>query len=328
MFNGMKATVGLAHQNSFGTIAAANSVMFLPILSENIDQTIPPLYPNDFTGVMEEAHEVEEGANMVGGDISLNAGPITLGHLLKAMLGDETVSIQGSSYQHVFVPRSGDFDIYTAQRPVSIFKSWAGVNSAEIYYDMAMNTMELSVTAGELLKVKCGFVGGKQSYAAPQAAPTYPAGRRLPWDVTSIQVGSGTGVAAHPEFKAFALTMDNGIAAEHTLAGSTDPARIARTGFRKFSISGTMLFDSLLEYDTFIQQQERLAIITFVSKDTIMTNTRNTLRIDIPSLRYKEVKKPTGGPGRVEVQVAGDCVYNAGSGNALKVTLTNTYAAY
>lgn len=328
MFNGMKATVGLAFQNSYGTAPSVSSVMFLPILGETIDPVVPPLYPNDFTHVLEEAHEVEMGAESIAGDITLNAGPITLGALLKAALGDPTSAIAGSSYQHTFVPRSGDFDIYTANRPLAVFKGWAGVNSSELFYDMNLNTLELSVAQGELLKVKAGFVGGKQSYVAPQPAPTFPAGRRLPWDVASIQVGSGSGIAAHPEFRSFALQIDNGIEPMHTLAGQTEPARNARNGFRKISISGTMLFDNLLEYDAFLAHTERVFIATFVSKDTIMTNTRNTLRIDIPSLRYKELKKPTAGPGRIEVQVSGDAVYNAGSGHALRVILANTYAAY
>lgn len=327
MYNGLKAVVGLAAQNSYGTAPAVGSLMFLPILSETIDPNIPPLYPNDFTGVLEEAHEVEQGASTIAGDLTLNAGPITLGQLLKAAIGDPTTAVAGSSYQHTFVPRSGDFDIYSAQRPFAIYKGWSGVNTAELFYDMALNTLELSVAAGELLKVKGGFVGGKQSDVAP-IVPSYPAGRRIPWDVASIQVGSSTGMAAHPEFRSLTVTIDNGIEAKHTLSGLQYPARNERTAFRKISIAGTLLFDSRLEYDAFINQTERRFIATFVSKDTIMTNTRNVLQIDIPSLRYKEGKKPTGGPGRIELQVSGDAVYNSGSGHAFKVTLSNTYAAY
>lgn len=327
MFLGAKSVVGLAWQNSYSVAPSVSSVMFLPILGESIDPNIPQLYPNDFTGVLEEAHEVEQGASSIGGDITLNAGPITLGQLLKAAIGDPTTTAAGSCFQHVFVPRSGDFDLQSAQRPFGIFKSWAGVGSAELFYDMNLNTLELSVAQGELLKVKAGFVGGKQSYVAP-VVPTYPAGRRLPWDVASVQVGSGTGIAAHPEFKSLTVSIDNAVEAMHTLSGLQYPARNARTGFRKLSISGTLLFDSLLEYDAFVNQTERLFVATFVSKDTIMTNTRNILRIDAPSLRYKEVKKPTGGPGRIELQVSADAVYNAGSGHAFKATLTNTYTAY
>lgn len=327
MYNGLKAIVGLAAQNSYGTAPAVGSYMFLPILSESIDLTIPPLYPNDFTGILEEAKEVEQGAGSIGGDITLNAGPITLGQILKAAIGDPATAISGSSYQHTFVPRSGDYQLESAQRPFAIFKSWSGVGSAEVYSDMALNTLELSVAQGELLKVKAGFIGGKQGYAAPQV-PSYPAGRRIPWDVASIQVGSSTGMAAHPEFKSLTVTVDNALEAMHTLSGLQYPSRIARTGFRKLSISGTLLFESLLECDAFLNQSERIFIATFVSKDTIMTNTRNILRIDVPSLRYKELKKPTGGPGRIELQVSADAVYNAGSGHAFKATLSNTYAAY
>lgn len=327
MFLGAKSIVGLAWQNSYGVAPSVSSVMFIPVLSENIDPVIPPLYSNEFDGVLEEGKNVEQGASTIPGDIQVNVGPITLGQILKAALGDPTTTIVGSSYQHVFVPRSGDFDLNSAQRPFGIFKSWSGVNSAELMYDMACATLELSVAAGELLKCKAGFVGGKQSYVAPQV-PSYPAGRRMPWDVASVQVGSGAGLAAHPEIKQLTITMDNGVEAKHTLAGIQYPSRNERTGFRKLTIGGTMLFESLLEYDAFIGQSERVFIATFVSKDTIMTNTRNILRIDAPSLRYKEFKRPSGGPGRIECQFTADMVYNAGSGHAFKVTLTNTYAAY
>ena len=202
-----------------------------------------------------------------------------------------------------------------------------GVTPSPVFYDLALNTLELSVAQGELLKVKAGFVGGKRGYAAPQV-PSYPAGRRIPWDVASVQVGSSTGMAAHPEIKSLTATIDNGVEAQHTLSGQQWPARNARTAFRKLSISGTMIFDSLLEYDAFINQSERRLLATFVSKDTIMTNTRNILELSVPSLRYKEFKKPTGGAGRIEVQFTADAVYNSGSGHAFRATLSNTYAAY
>ena len=324
---GMKAQFGVAMQNSYGTPVAATSAMFIPILSEGIEVAIPPLYPNDFTGVLEEAHEVEEGAKTIAGDITFNAGPITLGQILKGALGDPTTAIAGSSYTHIFVPRSGDYQLESAQRPISVYKTWAGVGSCEQFSDMAIATLELSVAKGELLKCKAGFIGGKQAYVAPPSV-VFPAGRRIPWDVASIQVGSGTGLAAHPEFDNFTLTLDNGIEVAHTLANTQWPSRIIRSGFRKINISGTLFFASLLEYDAFLGNTEKACIVTFVSKDTIMTNTKNVLRYDIPALRYKEVKKPTGGPGRIQVQISADAVYHAGSAGALKVTLANTYAAY
>lgn len=328
MHLGLKAVIGLAAQNSYGTAANVSSYMYIPILGETLDPALPPLYPNDFTGVLEEGHEVEQGASNIGGDLTVNFGPISAGHLLKAALGDPTSAIAGSSYQHTFLPRSGDFDVLSAQRPYSIFKGWSGVNTAEIYSDMNLNTLEFAIAAGELLKLKAGWVGGKRADAAPVNAPSYPAGRRIPWDVASIQVGSGTGMAAHPEFKSLAIALDNAVEAQHTLGGSQWPTRNTRTGFRKITVSGTLLFDNRLEYDEFIAQTERPFIATFVSKDTIMTNTRNILRLDIPSLRYKEFKKPTGGPGRIELQVTADAVYNSGSGHAFKATLSNTWAAY
>lgn len=324
---GVKGIIGVAHQNSFGTAPSVSSVMYLPFLSESIGLQVPPLYNNDFDGVIEEASEVEEGPRTIGGDLTLNAGPITLGQLLKSALGDPTTTVAGSSYQHVFVPRSGDFDIYSAQRPCAIVKTWAGVNTAELLYNMALGTLELSCAAGELLKVKAGFVGGVQSYIAPPTV-SYPAGRRVPWDVASIQVGSSTGIAARNNWRNFTVTVDNALEAKHNLANTQYPARIERTGFRKIAISGTMVFDDLLEYDAFLAQSERRLIISFVSKDTIMTNTRNLMTISIPSFRFKEFKKDTAGPGRIEAQFSGDAVYNSGSGHAFQFTLANTYAAY
>lgn len=327
MYNGMKAEFGIAMQNSFGTAPDVGSVMYLPILGESLDIELPPLYPDDFDGVLEQAKNVEQGPMTIGGDLSINVGPITLGQVLKAAINDPTSTLTGSCYSHVFIPRSGDFDIYAAQRPCATVKTWDGVNSAEMFYDLNVSQLELSCAQGELLKAKAVFVGGKRTYIAP-VTPSYPAGRRVPWDVASIQVGSSTGMAAHPNWRNLTITLDNAIEAKHLLNGSQSPARIERTGFRTIKVAGTMLFDNLLDYDVFIAQTERAFIATFHGKETVMTNTRNILQVNIPALRYTEFKRPTAGPGRIEVNFAADAVYHAGSGHAFKFTLANTYVAY
>ena len=329
MILGAKAVVGLALQNSFGTAPSANSYMNLPVLSESLDPAIPSLYPSDMTGVLEESHETEQGASTIGGDLVINVAPIQIGQLLAAALNAPVTAIAGSCYQHTFTPRSGDFDIFAAQRPCALIKGWAGPTtfSAEVFYDMALSALELSCAAGELMKCKAAFIGGERT-AIAIPTPSFPAGRRLTWDVASLQVGSGTGLAAHPNWESLTLTLDNGIEAKHVMDGSQWPGRIERSGWRKISLNGTFIFDSQLEYDAFTAQSQRAFIAFFTGKEVIMTNTRPTLRIDIPALRYKEFKRPTGGPGRIKAQFSADADYHVGSAGALKITLANTYAAY
>ncbi len=121
--------------------------------------------------------------------------------------------------------------------------------------------------------------------------------------------------------------MDNGIEAKGTLNNTKTPSRIKRSGYRKFEVSGTVLFENDTEADIFrAQTEQRFTIGTMGQPCSSGYNCK--LDFDFPSVRYNEFAPQIGGPGLIEVAFTGSAKYNAGSATACAITLINSQSAY
>lgn len=318
---GMTTDVGISFQNSYGT-ALANSIFFVPFLSEDFSVTKEPIVQENMTGRFDEG-ATYEGLNSTGGKLDCEAHPISIGVLLKAALNDPTTVTSGSLYTHTFKPRTTDFDDYAAQRPVTITKHLGDSGSAHRYYDNVASKLTLSVANGELFKASAEFVGGKYTQVAEPAA-SYPYGNSFTWDVASVSVG-GT---ANGDLTELNIELDNAIEAKHTLNSSKYPSRVKRSGRRTLSVGGTLIFDTQTEYQQFISQSERNLTVNLVGAASITSGYNESMTIIVPLFRYTEFKPVAGGAGKVEVGFSGKGVYSVTSATALQITLVNTQPGY
>lgn len=310
--------VGISFQQSFGT-AFATSRDYFPILNESITEEIPPLISESIVGRFEEG-DTYEGFHTIGGDLSMEVHPISIGKMMKAWTNNTSMTGQTSTYSHQFLPLQTDFDNKAAVIPCTI-EIFRGVGSSFIYSDMLANTFSIEIAHGQITKSTIGFVGGNYVGIA-ETTPSYPAGSYYPFHVTSISMAG----AAVDILSELTVMGTNTLEAKGYLDGTKTPARVLRTGFRTVEVNGTMIFED----------QEQFKIFnTFATQRIIVSATGATIgdgkidmTIDVPQMRYSAYPVNIAGAGIIEVAFTGRGEYNVASSYIVKYTVQNTKAAY
>lgn len=321
MSYGMKTNIGMSFQNSFGT-PLVNSIYWIPFLSEGFAVNKEQIVSENMTGVYDEGVNYE-GTNANDGPLEVEAHPISIGALFKAMFGNPTTVTSGTYYTHTFKPTTSDFDDFSAKIPVTITKHLGDSGSAHRFYDMNASKLSLSVANGELLKASIEFMGGKYSQVAAPAA-TYPTGKGWTWDVASVSVAG----AANADIAELNLELDDALENKYTLNNTKTPSRTKRSARRTLSVGGTIIFDTQAEYQQFISQSERNLTVHMKGLANVNSGYDEGLTIIVPLLRYTEFKPVAGGAEKIEVGFTGKGVYSPTSATAIHFILANTQAAY
>lgn len=322
MSYGMETSIGICFQNSYGT-ALTSSMHWISQLSEDVAVKKDQIISEGMRGVFDEGAHYE-GLNTIEGGIEAEAHPISVGALLRAAIGTPTTATSGTIFTHTFKPATTDFDVYAAKTPITIVKHLGDVGSAHRFYDMVANDLELSCSAGEFLKIKVGFMGGKYDQVSEIAA-SYPTGDSLfTWNVASISVGG----SALNTISDWSLTVTEGLKNTHTQNGTRTPSRTKRDGFRTIEVAGTFVFDDQTEYQQFLSQSERELDITMKTASQIQSGYYETLRVQTPKLRYGEFAPVQNGAGQLEVGFTAKGVYSVTSATALQITLINSKSGY
>lgn len=319
MAYGRSGHLAIHFQNSFGT-SNTGSAHFIPLISESIQETIGQLVEDNLYGRLAES-PYHEGLHEVSGEIRTEAHPIYLGAFLKAALGGVTTAAQGSAFLHEFRPATADWDDFAAVPPMTL-EIHRDAGSAFLYYDALATELTLEIAQGQLLSAGLAVMGGRFGRKA-SAVPAFHAGRPWTWDVVSASYNG----AAIPDLRQLTLRFNNQLAAFHTLGGGKAPRRIKREGPQQVTVEGTLLLQEQALFQEYLDQSERRLLLAFAG-ETIATSYAALLTLDVPRLRFGEFKPALSGPGQLEVAFAGSGVYDAGSGYALRVTLTNTKAVY
>ena len=318
---GMKTVVAASFQNSYGTALTASNY-FIPYLTEGFAVTKEPLVSENMTGVFDEG-ATYEGLNAVEATLETEAHPISLGVMLKAILGAPASVVSGAIYAHTFKPRTADFDVYAANIPMTWTKHMGDSGSAHQFYDMVASKLTLSVANGELLKASLDLMGGKYKQVAAPAA-SYPTGKGFTWDVASVAISG----VANGDITELNLELDEALENKYTLSAAKTPSRTVRSGRRTLAVGGTLVFDTQAEYQEFLSQSERNLTITLKGPTVIQSGYYDLLNIIVPLFRYTEFAPVAGGAEKVEVGFSGKGVYSVSSATALQITLTNTQPAY
>lgn len=307
--------VGMGFQNSWDSVADTGSLHFIPIIEESVGINIPELADENMRGVFEEGDNYG-GARTADGEISARAQAIPFGAMLSSIMERTAVSSVNGLTTHTFKPRATDFDDFCANQPTTVYK-YMQTGSAQQFYNMTGNMLELSIAHSELAMAKVGFIGGNYQQIANVAA-TYPTGKKFGWDVCSVTLG-GSNI---DYIRNLTVTMEENLEAVHTVNGSKYPWAIKRTDFRTIAVGGTLRFKDQTEYQAFLAQSEREMEINFMNVSS------EVIRITLPTMLWNELKPVAGGPGAVEVSVSGKAKYSVNSAVSMQVTLVNTLGAY
>lgn len=323
---GADGRYGILFQDSYGldvsSLVAATSYFWLPIVSENVGLDIPNIVAKGMRGTFYEGDHYQ-GPTTVTGDISIEAQAVPLGAFLKAVLGPASVVTSSGIHTHTFKPRSSDFDTYIAGNPIAFHKYLSDGGSATIFHDLSATKLELKLSNGELFMASLSVVGGTYTQNATLTA-TYNAGEHFPWSVSSVSVAG----VAKTEVVDMTITLDEKLEAKHSLNNSVYPSRIKRSDFRTIEVGGTLTFDDQVEFQNFLAQNNYRSVLHLQGTTEIQSGYYESLTIDLPSMRYTEMKPAGDGPGEIEASFSAKGVYNTGSDTGLTITLVNTVTAY
>jgi len=312
---GMRGHVMIQCQSAFGT-SLTTSLTAVAVTNASLVYGIEQKIETGMYGRFAES-PYHSGFWSFGGDITMEASPISLGWFLKSALAAPTTTSGTNTQTHLFKPATSDFSDRAAVTPLTI-EQHIDVGSAGVFSDMCGNTLSFNVANGELLNVTAGFIGAGWTRKAA-GSPTYPAAKPFKWDQFSGSFNS----AAIVDLNDLTITVNNNLEARYTLQNTAVPRKIKRTAQQVIELTGSMLFQSHSYFDAFLAQTEYPFKIHFAGSQT-----PNALTFDFPALRFKSFEASIGGPGLIEASFTAGAMYHTGSATAMAVTLVNTQALF
>jgi len=322
---GQDAKIGIAFQTSHGVAATdIGSFYPMPFLSESVTPDVPELLSQNMQGRFDEG-ESYAGARNVGGTISNESQPISLGVILKAICGTPgSVVSSNAIFTHTFNPAIADFDSNVINIPMTMHKNLADAGQVPGYQDLVATRMELSCANGEFLTAAINLTGGVVGAKTTSQDIGSVVGKKWTWDVTSVELAG----AANVEFSALTVIQDEQATPRWTLQTSRDPARVKRDAFRQVRINGTIRFMNQTEYDNFLALTLQNLKITFTGNVEVESGYFNQLTIEAPSFKYLSHPLEFSDPSELQVAFEGKADYNVGSGHSIKYTVINTQANF
>jgi len=321
---GQDAKIGIAFQASHGdAVTDVGSFYPMPFLSESVTPNVPELISMNMQGRFDEG-EAYAGARNVGGTISNESQPVSLGVALKAICGTSTIVSSNAIFTHTFKPATSDFDTNVINIPLTMWKNLADAGQVPVYQDLVATRLELSVTNGEFLTAALNLTGGVVAAKTTSQALAVAEGKKWTWDVTSIELGG----AANTEISALTVIQDESDTPRWTLQTSRDPARVKRDAHRQIRINGTIRFMDQTEYDLFIAGTAQNLKITLTGAIAVESGYFNQLTIEVPSFKYLSHPLEFSDPSELQVGFEGKADYNIGSGHSIKYTVINTQANF
>lgn len=321
MAYGTDGFIAVSKQNVWGT--PTTNWHFMPFVSEGVVVNKELLMQESILDRYDEPPPLE-GLETVEGDISMELNPIDCGPFLHAACGSATTTVilSGTVWSHEFKLTQTRFDENAALNPYT-FQIYRGVEEAFQFTDGQVNTLEVNIAAGAVVKMSAGVICRTSSLMAKTPTSHFGA-KAFTWDQSSFSIA---GIAIK-DFEEVTISLNNALAGIVLLDGTKRRGRVQRDGYREIRVSGTIDLPNLNEYDQFIAQTERRLVTSVQKPSAISAGHYEKLTIDIPSFRYEAFPVSIGGPGRVTVGFAGRGVYNVGSKTTMSITLVNTKSAY
>ncbi len=314
---GAKSSLMWNFQDSFGT-SQVTSLTAIQVNNVSLNRTIAELEEtNMYSRFSETAYF--RGQTEISGSIEAQIDPINVGWFLKSVVGLTSTTSTGPSgrHEHIFNPRTDDFDCLAAGDPATVEVHY-DVDSATVFSSLVGNSISFNISNGELLNMSCDFIGAGYSYKAA-SSPTYNQSKPFNWSQFS---GSMFG-ADLTEIKDLTISYNNQIESDYVLSDERNPARIKRAGMQQIEVQGTVLFASDSFDNAFGEFADTEFTAHFKDADGI-----EAILFTIPTLRITNFSKNISGPGLIEGSFSGRGLYNPGSGTSMSISLVNTQTYY
>jgi len=315
--------------NAVALPANVGSFHHMAVISEDVGLTKAEIISMNLTGRFEQG-AVYDGIAQVNGTLSFEATPKALGLVLSLIAPEGTNKVtSGTLETYTFFPRTADYSATIVGEPFTVYKQYSDSNSAECYFDCQFSKLTLTYAQGQLLKSQATVGGGTRMINGVGSAgitlDTQDLGLGILWSVASVSWGGG----AVGNMSDITVSLDEKIAPVYTLNGTLAPYKYTRTGFREVTISGNMLFDSRSVFNDFVAASQRQLLIYSEARRTqVQSGYYASLLIDIPQLKFTQLKPGANGPGEISVAFNGRGIIDPNSNYTVRFVLANTWAAY
>jgi hypothetical protein len=231
-------------------------------------------------------------------------------------------------YEHTFVPAdarwSSTFDV-----PPFTLEVWRDDEDAspkaQQYTGCSVSSASLEFSVSDQIpKLTCNFIGK----GCTQITKTTPSYLTSPLAWTAWEAALTLGGSATSDIEAVNLSLDNKLAARHTLSGSRDATKVLRTDKRDVNLDLTFLWDDDDQYENFQNQSQTAMTCTFTSDTAIACAHKYTMVVTVPAYKYTAFAPNVGSMGPITVEAKGIGDNDLTTGYTVQVVLTNTYPNY
>lgn len=285
--------VGYAVETVEGDLSAPT--IYLPVSSFSFDSTNEYIIPEQLRGSRDRFITMPS-AYAVSGTMEMELVPNGIRPLLKsafAVAGTVNAgAYQTSAYLTEFTPGSAEDTTFS-------FESSAADILVMRYGGIRVNTLEISAAFNEIVTASWGLEGTTRAKQGGVTSESYAA--VLPFHFTGADVWVNGGQAGN--IKNFTFNIGNNLERIGTLRKTRDWSRTT-FGMRDVGFSATMDFQNTSDYDLFLSEAE-FAVDIHLEGDYVngSSGPRNTLRIEIPRVRWNMINAPLNAGDFIEQSV-------------------------
>jgi hypothetical protein len=308
--------IGFSRETSWGTAVIATK--YLEAMSESLALTIDRFEIKNVSGLYTAADDMS-GLRRIAGNIVFPVFPEVVGHFLRGVFGNPTVSVvlSGNLHTNIFKTPTADFAAGVPAAPYT-FEVYRDVTSSHQYAGSVISGLSMSVQPNQDLRATASIIA-KSTSVISKTTPTFVSSPVEPFNFAQASLSLGGSATAVIE--ALTVNMDQQLEGVAALNASTVIAKIRRRGPQMIGVSGTVDFDNLTEYTNFVNQTEQALSVNFRS------NSFNLL-IELPRVIYTAFPAQIGGKERLTVNFDGAARYHTGSATAIAFTLTTTSSGF
>lgn len=315
--------VALGKETAWG--AEVTPSIYIPVLSVKPEEKADTAEDEALYGVVGLLPALR-GAETVGIEMSLDARPQPLCHILRSLCGPPTSTQPDATghpnvWRHTFKwPRQNTFSEVCRPNPytIDIFRDLETV--VRRYPGCGVSKLGLAVsTDNKLWRCECSWVGKAWPSTQPKGSPTYPSVQPWMFSATTVTVAGG----AYSELQELSLEIDEKLEGQLLIAGSRVIEELLSSDMPEAVLSGTALPRSVTEYEAFrsyaLRQWEILA-----TGETISGTYTHQLKIVMPKVMYTDYPIPVSGPERLTADWKAAVYYDDASQAAIIFEITTT----
>ena len=327
MSYGAQIKYGIARQATAGApVTTAGSFHPFPLLNEDVGLEKDEVISQNLTGRFAQG-AVYDGVARVTGTIEFELTPRSLAAALVAAIDWATPAVgSGSLRAYSFLPNTNDYGSGMVKAPLSIYKQFSDVSTAELFSDCQIGQLELTIAQGQFARGRLTVSGGARVAGGVGSLNVVPDAADIddlfPWNVASVSLGG----AAMSNLSEVTVAINENIEPLYALDATLKPYRYTRSGFREVTVNGTFYYNDRTILNNFVADtQSQLLIYIVNTKTAIQSGYYNSLLIDVPRMKITQFKPGASGPGEVSVSFTARGVVDPTSNYDVRFVAQNTY---